>query len=292
MVPPPESFPVGYVSFHDDVGLNFQMNRWMNWIGERAAEDLHRVAARIKTYGDWKREMLGLADEKTGAGMLLDAAYYVRAAEFFMLPGDPDKRPAYDRFLELINSHYGDLAAHRHEVPYETGKLPSYRFAATNPKGAVVIFGGLDSFVEEFLPVVFAVRQAGYDLIAFEGPGQGGALVRFGLPMTPHWHRGSSDPGLLLPRGRDTHRGLPRWMSGDAGCRLRAAGSARGGTRRPVRLPRRYAAPAIASSTRDSPHAAGPTRGTALECSPPSIGNARSARPLGNRTWNVRAGSR
>lgn len=185
----PTTFPVRYESFHDDLGLNFQMNRWMTWIGERAADDLHRVASRIRDYDDWKREMLALADEKVHAGASLDAAYYVRAAEFFMLPGDPDKRAAYDRFLELIHRHYGDLAAHRHEVPYETGALPAYRFPATRPKGVVIIFGGFDSFIEEFLPVVFAVRDAGYELIAFEGPGQGAALVRYGLPMTPCWER-------------------------------------------------------------------------------------------------------
>ena len=185
----PIAFPARYESFHDDPGLNFQMNRWMTWIGERAADDLHRVASRIRDYDDWRREMLALADEKVHAGAPLDAAYYVRAAEFFMLPGDPAKRAAYDRFLELIHRHYGDLAAHRHEVPYETGALPAYRFPVTRPKGVVVIFGGFDSFIEEFLPVVFAVRDAGYELIAFEGPGQGGALVRYGLPMTPCWER-------------------------------------------------------------------------------------------------------
>ncbi len=185
----PTRFPVGYVSFHDDIGLNFQMNRWMTWIGDRAAEDLHRVASRIRSYDDWKREMLALADEKVHMGAPLGAAYYVRAAEFFMLPGDPDKRPAYDRFLELIHRHYDDLAAHHHEVPYETGALPAYRFPASRAKGVVVIFGGFDSFIEEFLPVIFAVREAGYELIAFEGPGQGGALVRHGLPMTPCWER-------------------------------------------------------------------------------------------------------
>jgi hypothetical protein len=103
----PSTFPVRYGSFHDDLGLNFQMNRWMTWIGERAADDLHRVASRIRDYDDWRREMLALADEKVHAGAPLDAAYYVRAAEFFMLPGDPDKRAAYDRFLELIHRHYG-----------------------------------------------------------------------------------------------------------------------------------------------------------------------------------------
>jgi pimeloyl-ACP methyl ester carboxylesterase len=183
------AFPVGYRSFHPDVGLNFQLNRWLTWIGERAAPDLQRVAGRIADYRDWKREMLALADEKVAAGVLLDAAYYVRAAEFFMLPGDPDKRTAYDRFRALIDGHYPDLAAHRHEVPYDGVALPAYRFAPPAPRSTVVIFGGFDSFIEEFLPVVFAVRDAGHELIAFEGPGQGAVLVRHGLPMTPAWER-------------------------------------------------------------------------------------------------------
>jgi alpha-beta hydrolase superfamily lysophospholipase len=49
----------------------------------------------------------------------------------------------------------------------------------------VVIFGGFDSYVEEFLPLMLAFAHAGYQVVCFEGPGQGGALADAGLVLTP-----------------------------------------------------------------------------------------------------------
>jgi hypothetical protein len=36
-------------------------------------------------------------------------------------------------------------------VPYQGGSLPAYRFGVPG-KGTVVLFGGFDSYVEEFSP--------------------------------------------------------------------------------------------------------------------------------------------
>jgi pimeloyl-ACP methyl ester carboxylesterase len=51
-----------------------------------------------------------------------------------------------------------------------------------------VLFGGFDSYVEEFLPAMLTLARHGYQVVGFEGPGQGGALEDRGLPMTPDWH--------------------------------------------------------------------------------------------------------
>src|SRR5438034_11563766 len=51
------------------------------------------------------------------------------------------------------------------------------------------MFGGFDSYVEDFLPILTTMRDRGFDVVAFEGPGQGGALEDSGIPMTPDWHR-------------------------------------------------------------------------------------------------------
>ena len=50
-------------------------------------------------------------------------------------------------------------------------------------------FGGFDSYIEELTSAFLFLRDAGYEVIAFEGPGQGGALNDSGLHMTPAWHR-------------------------------------------------------------------------------------------------------
>jgi len=44
--------------------------------------------------------------------------------------------------------------------------------------------GGFDSFIEEFYSEVRYLANRGYEVFAFEGPGQGGAGRKFGLPVT------------------------------------------------------------------------------------------------------------
>ncbi len=51
----------------------------------------------------------------------------------------------------------------------------------------MVVHGGFDSFIEEFVTLLGAMRDTGLDVIAFEGPGQGAMLVRRGVPMTHEW---------------------------------------------------------------------------------------------------------
>ncbi len=53
----------------------------------------------------------------------------------------------------------------------------------------MIIFGGFDSYVEEFFPIMLAIARSGYEVVGFEEPGQGGALEDTGQVLTPEWHR-------------------------------------------------------------------------------------------------------
>ena len=53
-------------------------------------------------------------------------------------------------------------------------------------KGTLVVFGG---YIEEWLPAGLFFRDAGYDTILFESPGQGAALELAHLPMSPEWEK-------------------------------------------------------------------------------------------------------
>lgn len=188
----PISFPVGYHSLHPAASLNFQMNRWFGWVGEpEMLVEMRLAAARIAGYADWKREFLALASDATRRGHLLRAAFYWRSAEFFMSPEDPDRPAARKGFLQTIRSVYGLRPDDRHAVPYadqqHRGSLPAYRFKPVQAKSTIVFFGGFDSSIEELMEAFLFLRDAGYDVIAFEGPGQGGALAESGLPMTAQW---------------------------------------------------------------------------------------------------------
>lgn len=188
------TFPIGYYQLHPDTSLNFQMNRWYGWVGEPGMLDEMRSAApRITSYADWKREFLALAESASLHGHVLRAGFYYRSAEFFMRPDDADRIVAREKFLSAIRETYSLQATDRHTIAYADGRvegfLPAYHFVPDQSKGAIVFFGGFDSYIEEAMPALIYLRDAGYDVIAFEGPGQGGALNEAGLPMTPDWHK-------------------------------------------------------------------------------------------------------
>jgi pimeloyl-ACP methyl ester carboxylesterase len=178
---------VGYHHFHDDLSLNFQCNRWVQWIGPSAIAEVTELAARCDTYPEWIDGFLGLAEAASKADRRLASAYYDRAAEFFMRPDDPRRPAARNRFAQAMRTLY-DVAPD--EVPYGGSALPAIDLRPEAESGAtMVVFGGFDSYVEEFLPMLATMVDAGHRVIAFEGPGQGAALEEHGLPMIAEWER-------------------------------------------------------------------------------------------------------
>lgn len=102
------TFPVGYYQLHQDVGMNFQLNRWFDWVGEKGMlDEMRAVAPRIKDYEDWKREFLALAEDASQNGHVLRAGFYYRSANFYMRTDDPDRMVAREKFLEAMQSVYG-----------------------------------------------------------------------------------------------------------------------------------------------------------------------------------------
>jgi pimeloyl-ACP methyl ester carboxylesterase len=181
--------PVGYHRFHPDESLNFQCNRWLQWIGPEAFDEIAATAIRIKNYDDWIDAFLDLASRARDEGRMVPAAYYDRSAEFFIPAGDPRKKPARQRFVSDMRLAYG-MERHLSAVPYENGSLPAYDIGPdSTPSGTVVFFGGFDSYIEEFFPLIGAMEGAGYRVVAFDGPGQGGALEESGLSLTAAWER-------------------------------------------------------------------------------------------------------
>jgi alpha-beta hydrolase superfamily lysophospholipase len=181
-------FPVAYYPLHPNVSLNFQMNRFWSWVNEKQMLDELRAAGiRIKSYDDWTREMFDLSDKALAAGRRLPAAYYAKAATFFIDPSDPRVKPAFQRFVDNLLAVYGVTADDHHLVPYQKTHLSAYRFTPPQPRGTIVVFGGYDSYILEWLPAALALRDAGLDTVIFDGPGQG-TVLDAGTPMTPDWH--------------------------------------------------------------------------------------------------------
>ena len=181
-------FPVGYYPLHPNVSLNFQMNRFWNWVGDQQMlSDLQDAGKQIANYDDWARVMFRLSDESMAAGRRLPAAYYAKMAIFFLDANDPRVTPAFERFSQNVLAENGVTNQDIHQVPYQGKHLTAYRFTPEKVRGSIVVFGGYDSYIIEWLPMALALRDAGLDTVIFDGPGQGTALDD-GMPMTPDWH--------------------------------------------------------------------------------------------------------
>jgi len=183
-------FPVGYHAFHKSQVFNFQLNRWHS-LGYARHEDMAEVGSRIASFSDWKREMVGMAERATADGRTVNAAFYYRAAEFYTSAEDSDKERLYDRFSELLYEAYADDGIQRLQIPYGDSMLPAMRVSPGTKagKGTIVMHGGFDSFMEEFYSWMCHFAREGYEVVAFEGPGQGAARRKQGLAFDPAWEK-------------------------------------------------------------------------------------------------------
>ena len=184
------TFPVGYHKFHEDQLFNFQLNRWYS-LGYIRFEDMKEVGQRIRAFKDWKTAMLEKAEKAKSEEGLMEAAFFYRAAEFYTFQKDPDKELLYDKFMDLFYSAFRDDEIQRFKVPYLETFMPAMKISPVreNKKGVIVMHGGFDSFVEEFYSWMRYFSDQGYEVIAFEGPGQGAALKKYRLALDYEWEK-------------------------------------------------------------------------------------------------------
>jgi alpha-beta hydrolase superfamily lysophospholipase len=147
-------------------------------VADRARADHHLVTARDAYYR---------------------IATYFRTAEFF-LHGDPSDpriiatwRESRDAFVTAARL---DTRVHFEAVwiPYDKTKLPGYFYAArtgatyrAQKRPLLIIQTGFDGCQEELHPYAVAAVERGYNVLTFEGPGQGQVIRVQGLPMRRDW---------------------------------------------------------------------------------------------------------
>lgn len=170
------------------------------------------------------RRAFALGEEAEEAGQVETARLaFLRACTLFRTSGlvflgpDADPRLAMsiarqrDAFRRAIP--HLDAVVAPVEIPFEGITLPGYHFRVADDgerRATVILLNGYDGTVEE---LYFAHAQAaldrGYDVLAFDGPGQGSVLVEQGVPMRADWEnvlpvvvdwllaRGTADPDRL-----------------------------------------------------------------------------------------------
>lgn len=177
-------------------------------IGECLAT-LARIHASDLTswYDNWTRtanRLLQLAEREEAAEHAESARLaFWRASSYFrtagtLLSGTPVDQRLMESNLRQTETFRRGAALLPHppeqlEIPYEGTTLPGYLFRVDDvptPRPLAILLGGYDSTAEELYFANGAAALArGYHVLAFDGPGQGSALVQRGLVMRPDYDR-------------------------------------------------------------------------------------------------------
>ncbi|MFE3187875.1 alpha/beta hydrolase [Nocardia sp. NPDC059240] len=182
------ALPIGYHDLHPDASVNYQMNRFYSWVGDPAMlSEMREAVADVADYPTFAQIFLALGEKALAAGKSLQGAAYIRIAEFFLPTGDDRKLPTRTRFLDTVRTHYEVPPESHSRIPFGESWMSAYRFTPEAPLGTIVVFGGFDSYIEEWFAAGFALRDAGYDVVLFEGPGQGATLEEAHIPFRADW---------------------------------------------------------------------------------------------------------
>lgn len=151
----------------------------------------NRTADTFRTAGD---ESLAAGHRVSAMEAYYRAATYYRTAEFFLHgnPTDPrivatweKGRETFRDALELDVVPYEIV-----EIPYENTTLPGYFYMVDNsgtPRPLLIVQTGFDGCQEELHPYAMEGIQRGYNVLTFEGPGQGEVIRIRHLPFRPDW---------------------------------------------------------------------------------------------------------
>jgi len=148
------------------------------------------------------RRNLAVAEDEEAAGHVESARLaYWRASSYFRTAGAMMLGVPLDHRAVEANQRQTDafrrgaallpLPPRQLEIPYGDTTLPGYLFRASADQQArptVILTGGYDSTAEELYFFNGAAALArGYHVIAFDGPGQGAALLQRGMVLRPDW---------------------------------------------------------------------------------------------------------
>ena len=177
--------------------FDLQLNRTFAPILDRAG--METIAAttlpRLRSTEQITRLAQQLADRFESEGDA-DAAWRLyELAAFYLGADDPRKHRFIDAMSRSFDEARRGLALTRHAVPYRGGELTAMRWEADPadraqaPAGTpttLVMMNGFDGYAEEIIDFASHFPTRPFDIITFDGPGQGHTAAA-GMPLEPEW---------------------------------------------------------------------------------------------------------
>jgi len=195
-----------------DPEFAFELRRTLSatYSGEADLGECLYTASRI-TDGDfesWYREWYATAEHFKNAGdqsltkghnvsardSYYRASTYYRTAEFFLHGNPSDPRiletwgKSRDMFVAAANLDTTPFEVL--SVPYMSTTLPAYFYSfdkSGKSRPLLIVQTGFDGCQEELHPYVKEGIKRGYNVLTFEGPGQGAVIRLQHIPFRPDW---------------------------------------------------------------------------------------------------------
>ncbi len=117
-------------------------------------------------------------------------------APFYLPEHDQRKRHFIDAASRNFDAAHTHLAMRRHTVPCKDGSLTAIHWQADpddharfpDAPSTLVMMNGYDGYAEEIMGFAEYFPCRPFDIIAFDGPGQGHTALA-GMPLEPQWER-------------------------------------------------------------------------------------------------------
>lgn len=174
--------------------LDFQINRVLSY-GEEAgdAEKIIEKTRGIKDLSTWFEVWSALGNQYKNAAQYMRVAYSYRMAEFFLKEDHPQKNRMYEESYKYFYLAFKQMNINYkiNEIPFMNSKMHSIYLKSKNERGILLICGGYDSFIEEFVLALIDFTYNGYTVILFEGGGQGKTLKN-GITFMADWENPTS----------------------------------------------------------------------------------------------------
>ena len=178
--------------------FDLQINRYLGPILDRPGMDRLTTStlARIRSTSQITQFAQRMAARFDAEGDAAAAWRLYFLAAFYLPEHDQRKRHFIDAASRNFDASHTHLAMRRHTVPYKDGSLtaihwqadPDDRARFPDAPSTLVMMNGFDGYAEEIISFAFHFPTRPFDIIVFDGPGQGHTALA-GMPLEPQWER-------------------------------------------------------------------------------------------------------